>query len=485
MDKSMKKVGSGKSEVGSWIIWLTVLCFLTSDFRSPTSAFGQTHTFPGNNVFPSTSTTDFNAGATVDFTGATVTGLAAGGTGTVTSITATAPIIVTPSPLVATGVISLNATSKSNWDTAFSERNQWDGGATGLVAATGRSSLALVVGTNVQAWDTDLDVWATKTPYAGAVTVTTAKTFNCTNNLTLSGTDGSTLNVGAGGTLGTAAFTAATAYQAADTDLTTWAGITPVAAVGTWIATPSSANLRSAMTDENGTGAALFSGATTPDFTTGFTIGAAAGAGKIPIGNGTNYVPSTPTFPTTAGTAGYNFRSDGTNFSTYPMQITNSSTANLTTSTSDIYLTGSNCVVTAGDFKAKGQYRCTFDMAKTAGTGAIVISVRVGTLATTGDAAVLTFTFGAGTSVADSGLFDVWVTFRTVGSGTSAVVVGSAKCVHTLATTGLINNANVWPIVGTVSSGFASNTATNIGVSFNGSTAFAGTNTLVQAQLQQ
>lgn len=40
------------------------------------------------------------------------------------------------------------------------------------------------------------------------------KTFTLNNSLTLAGTDGSTLNVGTGGTLGTAAYTAATAYPA-------------------------------------------------------------------------------------------------------------------------------------------------------------------------------------------------------------------------------------------------------------------------------
>lgn len=46
--------------------------------------------------------------------------------------------------------------------------------------------------------------------------------------------------------------------QPLDTDLTTWAGITPAAGVGTFLATPSSANLRSAVTDETGTGALVF-----------------------------------------------------------------------------------------------------------------------------------------------------------------------------------------------------------------------------------
>ena len=64
--------------------------------------------------------------------------------------------------------------------------------------------------------------------------------------------------------------------QAYDVDLTTWAGITPAANVGTFLATPSSANLRSAVTDENGTGALLFSGATSPDFTTSITTSSAS-----------------------------------------------------------------------------------------------------------------------------------------------------------------------------------------------------------------
>ena len=48
------------------------------------------------------------------------------------------------------------------------------------------------------------------------------------------------------------------AYQPLDSDLTTWAGITPGANVGTFVATPSSANLRAAVTDETGTGVLVF-----------------------------------------------------------------------------------------------------------------------------------------------------------------------------------------------------------------------------------
>jgi len=49
----------------------------------------------------------------------------------------------------------------------------------------------------------------------GILTIATGKTLTANNTLTLSGTDASTLNIGAGGTLGTAAFTASTAYATA------------------------------------------------------------------------------------------------------------------------------------------------------------------------------------------------------------------------------------------------------------------------------
>ncbi len=50
---------------------------------------------------------------------------------------------------------------------------------------------------------------------------TTSKTLTVANSLTFSGTDSSTLNIGTGGTLGTAAFTASTAYVPAYSGLTT------------------------------------------------------------------------------------------------------------------------------------------------------------------------------------------------------------------------------------------------------------------------
>jgi hypothetical protein len=72
--------------------------------------------------------------------------------GTVTSVGATVPtgLTVSGSPITSSGTLAITYTagyaipttaSQTNWDTAYSDRLKWDGGATGLVASTGRTSL--------------------------------------------------------------------------------------------------------------------------------------------------------------------------------------------------------------------------------------------------------------------------------------------------------------------------------------------------------
>jgi len=75
-----------------------------------------------------------------------------------------------------------------------------------------------------------------------------------------------------------------------DADLETWAGITPASGMGTFIATPSSANLRGTITDENGTGALLFSSNTSATFTTPVIDGAATGTGVASIATASTLV---------------------------------------------------------------------------------------------------------------------------------------------------------------------------------------------------
>jgi len=81
-------------------------------------------------------------------------GLSGGGTSGDVTIALSTPVSVANGGTGAgslTGLVIGNGTSafttttnnSTNWDTAYSERRQWDGGSTNLVAATGRTSLGL------------------------------------------------------------------------------------------------------------------------------------------------------------------------------------------------------------------------------------------------------------------------------------------------------------------------------------------------------
>lgn len=152
----------------------------------------------------------------------------------------------------------------------------------------------------------------------------------------------------------------------------------------------------------------------------------------------------------------------------------------------DTYLAGSAVTIpVAGGWLAGTTYYCTFDMVKTnVGTAAFTIQVRMGTAGTTSDASVLQLAFAVGSAAVDTGVFELWINFRSVGGGTAAVVQGVLKCSHHLAATGLITTgaSGNGIIVGT-SSGFNSTTQTIIGISVNGGASFSGTNTMVQAEV--
>lgn len=171
----------------------------------------------------------------------------------------------------------------------------------------------------------------------------------------------------------------------------------------------------------------------------------------------------------------------------YPPIIFNSSTATVSAGyATDTYLAGSSILLPSGVSIAGIQYICEFDMVKTAaGTATPIVNIRFGTAGTTADTAIVAMTFAAGTAAADTGKMTVVANFRAAGSGTTAVVVGSTMINHALAATGLTaTGASGTGQITTVSSGFNSTPANSIiGVSFNGGTAFSGTNTYVQARL--
>jgi len=119
--------------------------------------------------------------------------ISSAGSGSVTSVALSAPtgFDVSGSPVTSTGTLGLAFTtgyslpttaSQTNWDTAYTDRNKWDGGATGLVAATGRTSLGL--GTAATVADNTL------VHLAGTETITGAKTFSSTITGSVSGNAG-------------------------------------------------------------------------------------------------------------------------------------------------------------------------------------------------------------------------------------------------------------------------------------------------------
>lgn len=153
----------------------------------------------------------------------------------------------------------------------------------------------------------------------------------------------------------------------------------------------------------------------------------------------------------------------------------------------DTYLAGSSIPMPANGFVAGARYQCVFDMVKTAaGTATLAITLRIGSTGSTSDTSICAFTFAAGTAAVDSGVFTVTAHFRTVGSGTLAVVVGVASCSHALAATGLVSTgASGFGQILTTSSGFDSTLPnTIIGLSVNGGASFAGTNSVVQSELR-
>jgi hypothetical protein len=146
---------------------------------------------------------------------------------------------------------------------------------------------------------------------------------------------------------------------------------------------------------------------------------------------------------------------------------------------SDTYVTGSNVAIPSGRLQAKTKYRAELDVGKTAaGTGTPVVTVRVGTNGSTADAARCTFTFAAAnTAAADEAKFEIMATFRSVGSGTSAVIQGQLLVAHQLTTTGFGGTGRGANMVFRNTGGGFDSTVANlqIGLSINGGTGAAWT----------
>jgi hypothetical protein len=80
--------------------------------------------------------------------------------------------VVIPTATITTATIT-TANISAGTITGITDLAIADGGTGASTAANARTNLGLVIGTNVQAWDTDLDTWATKTAPSGTVVGTT------------------------------------------------------------------------------------------------------------------------------------------------------------------------------------------------------------------------------------------------------------------------------------------------------------------------
>jgi hypothetical protein len=149
---------------------------------------------------------------------------------------------------------------------------------------------------------------------------------------------------------------------------------------------------------------------------------------------------------------------------------------------SDTYVTNSNILIPAQRPRVGTVYRCSISVSKTAaGTATPIVNLRYGTAATTADTAICVHTFSAGTAATDQGMFEVIALFRTVGSGTSAVVQSHCQLISQ-PTTGF---SSLLKGILVTSSGFNSETAsTYLGISINGGTSAAWTVGQVIASLE-
>ena len=107
------------------------------------------------------------------------------------------------------------------------------------------------------------------------------------------------------------------------------------------------------------------------------------------------------------------------------------------TFSTDTYISSSAVNLRPNDAQAGTRYYCMVFIEKTAAGGAQpVLTIRYGANGSTADTSLGTITFAPQTAAVDTAILEVWVTFRAVGSGTSATMSAVARLTHELAATG-------------------------------------------------
>jgi len=372
-------------------------------------------------------------------------------TGTVTSVGMTVPtgLTVTGTPITTSGTLALTFTtgysipttaSQSNWDSAYTQRLQWDGGSTNLVSATGRTSLgATTLGANI---------FTITNPSA-----VTFPRFNADN--TISALDAATFRtaIGAGtsSTTGTVTSVAALTLGTTGTDLSSTVATSTTTPVITLNVPTASATNRGALSSTdwstfNGKQAALVSG-TNIKTVNGTTLLGSGDLGTIGLGYGGTGATTAPAananlfgFTSTATAAGTTTLTNtssvyqlftGTTTQTVVLPVTstltqgwsfhieNSSTGNLTVNSS-----GGNLVITV--------------LPNT--TAMITCILNSGTTAASWEAGLTDF--GAASSTQSGYLTSTdWTTFNNKGLGTVTGVTATAPVVSSGGTAPIISMA--------------------------------------------
>lgn len=205
--------------------------------------------------------------------------------------------------------------------------------------------------------------------------------------------------------------------------------------------------------------------------------------GDVLYHNGTSWVKLG------AGTSGRFLRTYGAaaNPAWWPEAIYNQSVADQGAGfATDTYVTGSNILIPSGALKIGTRYYCMFRATKTnAGTATPILNIRFGTNASTADTSLGTLTWTAGTAAADDSVWEIWTTFLTVGSGTSATIRTVGRITHKLSVTGFTGTAAVSESEVATSGGFDSTVANSyIGISVNGGTSASWTIQMCQSEMR-
>jgi hypothetical protein len=161
--------------------------------------------------------------------------------------------------------------------------------------------------------------------------------------------------------------------------------------------------------------------------------------------------------------------------------VRNQSAAAQAYTTSEIYLTGSSLSIPSHLIQVGATFNWQVVLTKTAGTAAPVFKIKIGTLGTTGDADIVSFTgFATPSSNTDTAWVTIMLLIRTIGA--SATSEGAIRMNHQLAATGFSNLTTA--VERKDGTAFNSTTASLIaGVTFNHSTAGAGNIEIVTAEL--